>query len=108
MAQPRFETRTRNTETAEPLGSEVGILFPAVVDGQQTRAGEDKEHEHEAEQNGGIAIVVGREEALWGVRHEIGDRHVAAQDEGDWTGKQAEEKQQAAKGLQNALGQGQG
>ena len=73
------------------------------VDADGAGAGGGEVEKDEAEQDGGVAAVQGGKEALWKMRHEVGDGHVAGEQEGHRAGEQAEDDQQAAGDLQAAL-----
>src|ERR1019366_613265 len=61
------------------------------------------QEENEAIKNRGVAAVEQREEALGGMRHEVGEGHVARQDEGDAPGEKADREQRASGYLDHAL-----
>src|SRR5260370_734104 len=73
------------------------------VEAPGAAAGEGKIEEDEAVEDRGIAAIEDREEIDRRVRHEIGDRHVARQDEGNRPREQAERQQRAANELDHAL-----
>ena len=68
----------------------------AGVEAEGAGAGEDEVEEDEAEEDRGVAAVQDREEALRRVRHPVGDRHLAGEQEGDRAGEEADQQQRAA------------
>src|SRR5215210_2732387 len=66
------------------------------VDAPWPRAGEDEIEEDEAEQYRTHAVVHRREEGLRVVELEVGDSHLAGEDECDRAREEAEQQQQAA------------
>ena len=52
-----------------------------------TGACKNQIEEYKAEENGELATVERRKEVLWCMRHEVGDRHVAREDEGHRSGE---------------------
>ena len=64
-------------------------------------AGSGEVEEDEAVQDRALAAVQHREEAARRVRHEVADRHLAGEQEGDRPGEQAEQDQQPAADLEH-------
>src|SRR5688500_12690007 len=62
-----------------------------IVDAPPPGTGRREVEEDEAEQHGGFALVLRGPESLWKVRHEIGDGHLAGEQERDGTREEAED-----------------
>ena len=75
---------------------------PHRVEAPRSAAREGEVEEHEAEEDGRLALVQEREEAVRRVRDEIGEGHLAGEDEGDRPREEPERQQDAADDLENA------
>src|SRR4029453_15468785 len=81
------------------------LLFPVFSQGIETPgsgASEGQIEEHEAEQDREIAAIEDGQEAPWRMSDEIGKRHLARENEGNWTGEQAQYHQRAANELERS------
>src|SRR2546423_11058502 len=81
-------------ERSSGLVAALGIQAP----GPGPRGGEIEPGE--AEQHGGVSLIEHRPEAVWRVAQEIGDGHLARQNESHRPGEQADQEKQAAARLQ--------
>src|SRR5579872_4207742 len=78
-------------------------LLLRTVRGPAAGSSDEIDQEHEAIEDSGIAAIEHRERALRRVRHEIGNRHVAGQNEGHRTCEETNRKQRAANQFDNTL-----
>src|SRR5208282_168265 len=93
---------TRNTfiARAERLS---GLRRSLLVDAPSSAAGHKEIKKDKAEENCQLAAVESGKEASRAVRVEIGDRHVAGEDECDRSGEEADQNKDASHQLENPL-----
>ena len=81
-----------------PARSELRLAAasPCAVETPYSAASDKEIKEDKTINDCQLAAIKQRKKAAWRMRHEISDRHVASQNEGDRPGEQAEGDQQAA------------
>src|SRR5215204_3185338 len=95
MTQVRRRALTGCSRAALPAAT-LGVEAPL------SPTSDEQVEEEKAEQNGGIAAVEHRVEALWSVWHGRSDRHHARKHESDRSSEQADQQEQSAEGLEHA------
>src|SRR5262245_21365602 len=95
-------SKSRRRLSASPPSAERGVHAPLAA------AVRRDAQEDEAEQHGRLAVVLDRPESFGLMELEIGDRHLAREDERDRPGQEAEQNRQASVELEHATDPGLG
>src|SRR3989441_1842803 len=104
---PSTMERSRGLRGRAVVVTAESLLPPLGVEAPRPGAGGREVEKEKTEEDGGVPLIEHWPEALRRVADEIGDRHLAGEDEGHGPAEQSDQEEQAAKRLQDSGDAGQ-